>query len=194
MLRFVHFALLAASLEIGAPSFAATYQVTGVEWGDVLYIRASASPKAAIVGAIPYNGQDIDVIGTPSRALWTQVTYRDLKGFVAAKHLKAMAAFTGLPKSLECHGTEPFWTIKIDPKGSTYQSMDETKEPLALDEIQSAANNDSAWFATGGTPKAPVAVAITRGEACSEGMSDDVFPYSILAKIPNGGVVSGCCQ
>lgn len=184
---------LAMSLAQATPP-APVQDVTGVEWGDVLYIRQSATAAAPIVGAIPYNGRGIDLAGTASGG-WVKVRYRDKEGFVAAKFLKP-AADEGapVPAALECHGTEPFWTIKIGPKDSTYQFQDEAKEPMALGPLTQAANRSDGWMAVGGSSKAPTAVFLSRAESCSNGMSDDVFPYSITAKVPNGGVVSGCCK
>ena len=177
-----------------AASASQVHDVKGVEWGDVLNIRASASASAPIVGAIPYNGRGVDVVGTAAGG-WVKVNYRTVSGYVSAKFLTpARDDNAPLPGTLVCNGTEPFWTISISPKGTTYQFQDEAKEPMALGAFTQASNRNDGWMAVGGSPKAPTAAVLSRSEACSNGMSDELFPYSITAKIPNGGVVSGCCK
>jgi uncharacterized membrane protein len=181
---------LVVSLALSPAVLAASFDVTGVEWGDVLNVRSGPSPKAALVGAIPYDGRGVDVSGQPARG-WVRVRYRDIGGYVLAKYLAPTVPDGPLPTTLSCHGTEPFWKIEVSSSGSTYQLMDETKEPLAVGPLVPAANRSNLWMATGNK----TAIHIAKGSACSNGMSDELFPYSIVATTPGGeGVVSGCCK
>jgi hypothetical protein len=41
-------------------------------------------------------------------------------------------------------------------------------------------------------PKA--AASLMRGQRCSNGMSDDIFPYTLHMSSPVSGIVSGCCK
>jgi uncharacterized membrane protein len=187
--------IAAFALVISGPVTASqTYDVSGVEWGDVLNIRAKPSSKSAIIGAIPYNGRGVDVTGSTSKN-WVRVQYRDHTGYVLRKFLTEAQVENGpLPVALQCHGTEPFWTIKIGPNSSSYQMMDEAPIALPLGAFEQASNRSDGWMAVGGSGNNLTAAYLTRAEACSNGMSDETFPYSIHVRLPTGGVVSGCCK
>jgi uncharacterized membrane protein len=182
--------LCALLLVLAAPVQAASFDVKGVEWGDVLNVRKGPSAKAALIGAIPYDGQGIDVSGKPAKG-WVKVQYRGMSGFVLAKYLAPSKGEGPLPAKLSCHGTEPFWTIEISPQGVSYQLMTEPKEKISVGPFMAAANRTNGWMATGNK----TAIQISREHACSNGMSDEAFPYSIMATTPGGdGVMSGCCK
>jgi uncharacterized membrane protein len=170
-------------------AMASTYDVSGVEWGDVLNIRKSPTAKSAIVGAIPYDGRDVETSGSASKG-WIKVDYRGVKGFVLAKYLGPRQADGPLPTTLTCHGTEPFWNAEFSAKGATYQFMTDPKVKLDIGAFEQTANRSDSWMAMG--PKS--AASVTRGAKCSNGMSDDLFPYSIHMSTPASGIVSGCCK
>lgn len=176
------------SLLLAPAVFAASYDVTGVEWGDVLNIRKSPSARSAMVGAIPYDGQGVEVAGKPNKG-WVQVTYRDTRGFVLAKYLTASVADGPLPATLKCHGTEPFWNAEFSAKGATFEHMSDGKTKIEIGPFEQTANRSNSWMAMG--PKA--AASLTR-DRCSNGMSDENFPYTVHMATPASGIVSGCCQ
>lgn len=181
--------LLALFLIFAVPASAASYDVTGVEWGDVLNVRAKATAKSAIKGAIPYDGQGIEVSGKANKG-WVQVQYRDLTGYVLAKYLAPAATEGSLPSTLKCHGTEPFWNAEFTAKGATYEHMSDGKTKIDIGPFEQTANRSNSWMAMG--PKS--AASLTRGQRCSNGMSDDVFPYTLHMSTPDSGIVSGCCK
>jgi uncharacterized membrane protein len=181
--------LLALFLAASGSAMGASYDVKGVEWGDVLNIRKSPSAKSAMVGAIPYDGQGVDVTGKPVKG-WVPVLYRDTKGFVLAKYLTPSQVQSGLPATLKCHGTEPFWNAEFGPKGSTYEHMSDGKTKVDIGPFEQTANRSDSWMAMG--PKS--AASLTRNGRCSNGMSDETFPFTLHMSTPASGIVSGCCK
>lgn len=180
--------VLALSLLAAVPAAAASYDVTGVEWGDVLNIRKSPSAKSGLAGAIPYDGQGVEVTGKTVKG-WAPVQYRDAKGFVLAKYLTPSAAQGPLPATLKCHGTEPFWNAEFGPKGAAYEHMSDGKTKIDIGPFEQTANRSDSWMAMG--PQS--AASLTRGR-CSNGMSDDTFPFTLHMSTPASGIVSGCCK
>jgi uncharacterized membrane protein len=91
---------------------------------------------------------------------------------------------------LKCHGTEPFWNAEFSAKGATYEHMSDGKTKIDIGKFEQTANRSNSWMAMG--PKS--AASLTRGQRCSNGMSDDIFPYTLHMSTPDSGIVSGCCK
>ena len=180
---------LVVFLLLSPACFAANYDVTGVEWGDVLNVRKSPSAKSALVGAIPYDGRGVEVSGAAKKG-WVRVTYRDLSGYALAKYLGPSLVEGPLPATLKCHGTEPFWTAEFGPKGATYELMSDGKTKIDIGGFQQTANRSNSWMAMG--PKS--AASLTRDGRCSNGMADETFPFTLHMSTPASGIVSGCCK
>jgi uncharacterized membrane protein len=177
------------SLLLSPAALSASFDVTGVEWGDVLNIRKSPSAKAALAGAIPYDGRDVEKTGTAAKG-WVRVKYRGIKGYVLAKYLAPTVPEGPLPATLKCHGTEPFWNAEFSAKGATFEHMSDGKTKIDIGSFEQTSNRSNSWMAMG--PNA--AASLTSGQRCSNGMSDDVFPYSLHMSTPASGIVSGCCK
>lgn len=90
-------------------------------------------------------------------------------------------------KGYNCIGTEPFWNVKVEKAGITYHRMGE--EPVVFP--YQAAKKQGAGSVYETTVKGRrLVVAITPGE-CSDGMSDNTYPYSVQADI-DGETLRGC--
>lgn len=182
-------ALVLCFIGSAAAAFAKSQDVRGVEWGDVLNVRKGPSAKSALIGAIPYDGRGVEVTGAAKKG-WVRVSYRDLNGYVLAKFLGPALPEGPLPATLKCHGTEPFWNAEFGPKGATYEHMSDGKTKIEIGPFEQTANRSDSWMAMG--PKA--AASLTRDGRCSNGMSDETFPFTLHMATPASGIVSGCCK
>lgn len=77
-------------------------------------------------------------------------------------------------------GTEPFWNLQV--KGSTMvlSQPDPIPTVTATNAALAATSGKVVW--TGQTGAAPMVVTMTAG-ACSDGMSDRVYPYSAEVQV-----------
>jgi uncharacterized membrane protein len=95
-----------------------------------------------------------------------------------------------------CHGTEPFWTIKIADAGITLSSpFDEDLEMPGSSAIAPVGMNpEFAMVFQTQNPKtgAPVAISLVQG-LCNDGMSETEYAYSALIE-QGDTLLVGCCD
>ena len=193
-----HLALIAALLVPAAhPALAETlpalFDVTGVAPGDVLNIRAEPSASAALRGSLAPDAKGIE--GITRRGGWMQVNAGEAAGWVSARFLARGAAVwgSGLPPTLHCSGTEPFWSLKQAQGGLVLSTPDAADRHFALRQVLD-----------GGLPQgaqrsvlADGLTAVIAPAACSDGMSDRAYGLTatvILGEAPEAQQLSGCCS
>lgn len=95
--------------------------------------------------------------------------------------------------SLSLIGTEPFWSLVIEPDGERYTarySTPETIDGTSFAATRFAGNNGLGF--SGRLGEEPVQIAITPGK-CSDGMSDRVYPFSASVRIGET-LLEGCAE
>jgi uncharacterized membrane protein len=115
----------------------------------------------------------------------------------------AGSALAAATPTLDCGGTEPFWGVTVKGSQVVYSDAgDSVKKTYTI-----ANRTEAAGMAEGfafeisatrtlksGKKKTAVLDVINAGESgCSDGMSDTVYKYHLLAKI-DGKVLYGCCN
>lgn len=158
---------------------------------EVIYIKAKKEFPSAVAG---------------------ETVTRDVMHIVEIKQLDEAPKTAGITpkqynveelKGLIFYGVEPFWDIRLkdthaeyrDPhlKGviNIYYSKDEndTSKPKLSEVIRDRGNN--MVQITGVMKDSPVTFSIVR-ETCSDGMSDDLHPYSMEFVHGEWGVFKGC--
>lgn len=174
------------------PLLPALFDVTGVTKGDVLNIRASPDPAAAIIGNLPPDARGVEVSGVQDG--WGQVNLAESAGFVRMSYLVAQTApgWDSLTAPLTCFGTEPFWSLSLTPDtGQAIFATPEDNSQLTFDQI---------WPGSG--LQQPVAVGLDLGflvmtpATCSDGMSDRGFGISaaLFPKAAGQPALHGCCS
>lgn len=173
-------------------AFAGSYQVHGVDPGDVLYVRERPEATAPIVGAIPPNGTGVYVEGTEGG--WSRVTYREFSGWANATYLtQGSAPSYKLPSELTCSGTEPFWGLKLKGTTATLEGPDiRTVTARLSSPIQPSMRLDT-WLLEGAPKQGLRFVLLQQTGQCSDGMSDLIYPYEVVVRTP-AGLLSGCCR
>jgi uncharacterized membrane protein len=117
--------------------------------------------------------------------------------------LSVLAAFTSsgavAAPALKCGGTEPFWSIEVKEKHITVDISGELKQNYFGLSVQEAAGMSAgtAFKIKGsrdrGAKRVELSVIRDSAGACSDGMSEESYPYQVLAEV-EGILLSGCCR
>lgn len=98
-------------------------------------------------------------------------------------------SLSSMASSFKCVGTEPFWSLEITDKVIRYS------DPVSQESYK-VTQKKSAW---GFSENAAFVIktkytsaAVTLGD-CSDGMSDELYTYTIVFE-KNDGVLAGCCN
>lgn len=176
------------------------FDVTGVEAGDVLNIRAAPSAGAEIIGTLDHDARDIEAVAHDRTGRWARVNTAERSGWVALRYLAYQAGVWddgGLPPSLHCLGTEPFWSMR--PKGAavTFSTPDAPDRALALETVLATGifrDPRRALIARGANRRL---TAVMAQAACSDGMSDRAYGLEISVILEGGQapeLITGCCS
>ncbi len=168
---------------------APSLHVVGVAANDTLNLRAQPDAKSAKTGTLAPDANGITVVAVDSKgADWVKVSKGGVSGWVNAKFL---AYEVGTPVRLTCTGTEPFWSMNVG-YGFAAMEFNGDKSKIALDEPETPAARPQPWLiAVHGKPGF---LLVGKPEKkCSDGMSDNTYPYSMLVRA--GDVFAeGCCK
>lgn len=183
-----------ASPALAAPeiTFPTLFDVTGVVADDVLNIRAQPSAEAPIVGTLPPDATDIEVLQADGG--WGQVNAGEQSGWVSLRFLAEQPGVWergALPSSFRCVGTEPFWNVAADGDDlimSTPETERDARPVHATMDTGIPADPTRAVQAEGMT-------LVATPDACSDGMSDRAFGLRALLILQgdNPQMLTGCC-
>jgi uncharacterized membrane protein len=194
MIRLLALVLALLPVAVRAEVYPALHDVTGVAADDVLNIRATASAEALVIGALAPNATGIEVVAVQDG--WAVVNTGEGSGFAALRFLSRTTApdWPTLEVPLTCLGTEPFWTLEIDP------GPGETRFQTPEDEAPRSAPISASWpglpWSQTAAVSLPEGIAVLAPALCSYGMSDQ--SYGIAADLflsgPDRTRLSGCCR
>jgi uncharacterized membrane protein len=194
MIRFASLLLWLAALPLQAEVFPALHEVVGVAADDVLNIREAPSATAPIIGALPPDATGVEVVAIEGS--WAVLNAGEGSGYAALRYLARETGpdWNALQTPLTCLGTEPFWSLQIDPPAG------ETRFQTPEDEAAQIAPISASWPALPWAQSAAVALpdglAVLTPAECSDGMSDQ--SYGIAADLFLTGTdrmrLSGCCR
>ena len=193
MIRLLVLVLGLSTGALRAEVYPALHFVDGVAAGDVLNIRAAPDAGAGIVGTLAPDATGVEVISVTDG--WALVNTGEGSGYAALRFLSREAGpdWYSLERPMACFGTEPFWSLNLDPgAGVALYTSPEVAEgkPGAIGQ---------GWPGTVWTPTAalalPEGMAVLRPADCSDGMSDRRFGIAIDVFQGQGGGqrLSGCC-
>ena len=90
----------------------------------------------------------------------------------------------------QASGTEPFWSITIKDKVISYDSPDDSTDfSVPLTKIMPM---QTGWEARGFDDTKNIALTVTKGKECSDGMSDRTYSDTVTARVALIGNVEGC--
>ena len=193
--------LLTASL-LAAPVFAAPasaapdyrlpglFDVTGVAADDMLNLRERPDSSAPIIGRIAPNARNIEVVEEAGG--WGRVNVTETSGWVSMRFLRTQGdIWNGVPQTLGCFGTEPFWNVEQSRTGLLF-STPEGQRAFTIDRVLESQNSTlpQRAFQAG-----DLTLVVTPGQ-CNDGMSDRAFGLHAMAIF--GGdtprMLTGCCS
>lgn len=199
---FVIFSILFCTLVVSANS-KNLYSVTGVSTDDYLNVRAEPDVKSQIKTRIPNDGrgvQHLDGEVEVNGEIWWKIKWEGKQGWVNKRYLsspdenKENTKHSDTKTALHCGGNEPFWGIKITKKSLSFTPMDGEKLSLPIVFNKTSDNNTSIAAIYAKKSGKQVMAILQKVQACSDGMSDIDYPYSISAVINNQQFYSGCCH
>ena len=194
MIRWFAGFVLSLGTPIWAQDLPALYSVTGVAADDVLNLRASPSASGEVIGSLAPDAKAVEVVAFDGD--WAVINVDGVAGYAAGRFLAPDGGpgWSSLERPVICSGTEPFWSLAIDPAtGSAGFSTPEQPEPrnMAIKDV---------WPATDWSKSAavslPVGLAVLRGADCSDGMSDQRFGIAVDLFLQDAGGLrlTGCCN
>ena len=194
MIRFL-LLFLALALPLRAEEFPALHAVTGVAADDVLNIRARPDAGSPIIGTLAPDAAGVEVVGTSGK--WARVNTGEGSGYAALRFLvrEPGPAWNALLSLLVCFGTEPFWSLEIDPQAGTTRYL--TPEDQAPDPDPITGLWPAEPWARSAAVGLPDGLAVLTGQACSDGMSDRAYGIAVdIFRTGPGGTarVAGCCR
>lgn len=203
MLMGLCFGLLSV-LGVQAQSASGGYKVVHVATNDRLNLRSSAGVEGKVIGSIPHNAANVQSTGEEQRigrSRWLKVKHGGHVGWVNRYYLQAVVQ-ASKPKAtpvkpkveMNCFGTEPYWTIKVTDSNMVVKMMDGPSYDIPVEFRQKSANNTSIAVIAGRRGNALTSAVFQKVNSCSDGMSDNSYPYSITAMLNAHKVVSGCCS
>jgi uncharacterized membrane protein len=104
-----------------------------------------------------------------------------------------------LPERLRCAGTEPFWSLSIEGGEAVFETPEAQGPSAARFSIHgsvTASNRLGLWAVRMKSEAGQETLALVRRAACSDGMSDLEYPYSIalLDADDEHSLLDGCCE
>jgi uncharacterized membrane protein len=197
MIRLAALFVLFATLPLRAQEFPAFYSVTGVAADDVLNIRTEPDAASPVMGDLAPDAAGVEVISVSNG--WALINADDGAGYVALDFLTREDGpeWNALSTPLDCLGTEPHWSLAIDPVAGeasfvTPENLEPRVSPIA-----------KGW--TGEPWARAAAVALPEGlvvlspAQCSDGMSDRNYGIAVdvFLNEPDPFIgqprLSGCC-
>lgn len=192
MLRLSLLILWLGAVSASAQIFPALYAVTGVAEDDVLNVRQAPDAGSPILGILAPDATGVEVIAVSDG--WALVNLGDGSGYASLSFLEReeVPEWNTLERPLTCLGTEPFWSLAIDPAAGT--AAFSTPETPQQDLPISNSWRGSPW-APAAALQLPDGMAVLYPAECSDGMSDR--SYGIVADLFLNGQdrqrLSGCC-
>lgn len=194
MIRTLALVLSLCAGSAAAEMYPVLAEVTGVAASSALNIRAAPDAGAAIIGTLAPDATGIEVVAVADG--WARINHGEATGHVALRHLRLAEGppWTALEAPLACHGTEPFWSLDIDPVAGT--ATFRTPEPSGARAEPIAQRWPGQPWAQTAALALPEGLVVLRPAACSDGMSDRGFGIAIdiFLSEPAGGRHSGCCS
>lgn len=176
-----------------AQDYPALHAVVGVALDDVLNIRERPDASAPIIGEIAPNAMGIEVIAVSDG--WAVVNTPEVTGYAALRFLEREEgpAWNTLERPLTCLGTEPFWSLALDPAAGTAKFS--TPEDAEARSLTLGQTWPGAPWALSAAVSLPDGIAVLSPAECSDGMSER--SYGIAADLfltgPDRLRLSGCC-
>jgi len=186
------FTIWASSTVAAIETWPALYDVKNVAADDVLNVRSMPNASAEIIGTLPFDATNIEVVEVDDERLWARVNISDGSGWVSLRFMEKHPRWAGsFPPITACFGAEPFWDLTHTPNQTELRDSGDTLERVSETyERRSQVRSDHFGMIIGNSR------AFLTENQCSDGMSDNVYGLTIdiFTQIDgNPALLSGCC-
>ncbi len=197
-MRWVVLLLFLFPVAAAAQNLPALYDVSGVASNDTLNVRAGPSTEFDIIDKLAFDAQGLEVVDLDKTGEWGLINIAEQSGWISLKFTRRQPGQpdTGLPRALECYGTEPFWAFTVaSDRSATFSEPDRETTIEELVVVPSRNRTDRhALFGDGGDR---IFTTMVGHSLCSDGMSDRIYGMSIDLLVTDAegvNVYSGCCS
>jgi uncharacterized membrane protein len=131
--------------------------------------------------------------------LFAVLTSSSVDAATPAMLILAASEAEGLPERLHCAGTEPFWSLSIEDGKAVFETPEargSSAPRFAIYGNVTASNRLGLWALRMRSEAGQESLALVRQAACSDGMSDLEYSYSIalLDADDEHSLLDGCCK
>lgn len=172
----------------------ALYDVQGVTAGDVLNIREGATVNSPIIGGLPPDAENVEILRLNEAETWGRVRAGGQTGWVSMRYLERQPGqvFGFFPQISRCSGTEPFWALDVAGDVASFRTPDSADTALDITTRVTARNRrDRHGLVLSAGWRGVIAY-----QSCSDGMSDREYGLTLdlFRPGPDGEeLLSGCC-
>lgn len=181
--------LPAAATQAGWP---ALFDVTGVASDDVLNVRTEPGVHGRIIGTLPPDATNVEVIMPTDDLTWGMVNVDGQSGWASMNFLERVSMnWDGqFPEITSCHGTEPFWNLtRTDGEVALNRLDAEAVVSPPIDWQTGAINHRGRHAFRGGD-----LLGVVSKQLCSDGMSDIRYGLELnLILLSEQTHYQGCC-
>lgn len=201
-LRIVKFcaAMMLSAAMAQAQTVPTLFSLVDVASDDVLNVRPTPDTSGAPIATILPDLGNIEVVALNDAGTWGQINLGEATGWVNMRYMKEQAGIWtpgGLPATLRCFGTEPFWSIRPDGPRLTLSSIDGGDVSLPISGIDDEGSVSRPGRIVTAADGAGTLTLTISNASCSDGMSDRQFGLSATAISTMDGdrvTRTGCCQ
>jgi len=189
--------------EVLSPDPGATYAVRDVTEDDRLNVRSQPGAQSQIIASLAHDAGGIAVTGrwmAEGSSVWWEVITTGVQwrtGWVNHRHLAAETGEVQPSYPLQCAGTEPFWSLRLEDGHGAY-SDPETETVTLSASGWIISRNSPAVFAihleSEGDDAVGEGYVTVERTACSNGMSGFEYPFKATIIMPDQTVLDGCCS
>lgn len=180
----------------------ALFDVVDVAPDDVLNVREKPDPAAPVIGAIPPDGQGIEVVRLDEEGGWGRVNAGERAGWVSMRFLEGRpeAPDRGAPpEALRCSGTEPFWAFDWSDGAISFSTPDAPDGvALGVEKVLSSMTLPVPHWIFVARAGERRMTAFIQPQMCSDGMSDMEYGLAVTLADEDGAdgarAYSGCCS
>jgi uncharacterized membrane protein len=164
-------------------------------------LTVRAAPGGAPIGDLAAGAQPIEISGLDETGEWGRIIYGEGDGWIelarAAPVDPPVLTIAPIRAGLVCAGNEPFWSLRFADEKANF--VEPGVEPVSFELSRPATAAGAAGWPLSVTLVGGEAsgVALLRPLACSDGMSDRSYPWTLDFLTQREGaplLLTGCCR
>jgi uncharacterized membrane protein len=176
------------------------FDVTDVAGDDVLNVRAGPGTGHPVIGTLAPDTERIEVVAHDRTGRWGQINLGERAGWVAMRYLAYRVDVWEpgeLPATLQCFGTEPFWSFSPENGALVLDTPGEEALNAQFDAVLDTGVFRDPRRAVVAAAEGLRLTATMEATACSDQMSDRAYGLSVMVvREEDGetGLLTGCCR